>query len=256
MRHGPISTVGALVLTLAAAAGCNSATPPAEDAAVSDEAAARADREAELERERDVAVAELNERVAKLEREFAEETADRPRGTSGTSARNLREEISEDVANAREAVDDLRSTTVDNWWARHEQALQEATDDVEEDVRRLAGRAYRPAAADRAPERTTAEAPSDRGDTAPFTSRRDQFVTQLRARVDGMKEALGRVTARGARETELEDTRARVDKLADDLDRLTSASPDDWWDITRRRVSEYLDRVESSVARLGDVKNR
>ena len=38
------------------------------------------------------------------------------------------------------------------------------------------------------------------------------------------------------------------------LDRLASASADDWWDVTRTRVTEYVDRVEDSVERLDDNK--
>ena len=45
-----------------------------------------------------------------------------------------------------------------------------------------------------------------------------------------MQQALDRVKARGPQETEIEDTRARVKKLGDDVDRLRSASADDWWD--------------------------
>jgi hypothetical protein len=46
--------------------------------------------------------------------------------------------------------------------------------------------------------------------------------------------------------------RARVNKLGDDLDRLGSASPDDWWDVSKKRVTEYVDRIEGSIKRLDD----
>ena len=51
-----------------------------------------------------------------------------------------------------------------------------------------------------------------------------------------------------------DDVRARVNKLGDDLDRLGRASADDWWDVTKARVTEYVDRVEQSVGRLDDNK--
>ena len=70
-----------------------------------------------------------------------------------------------------------------------------------------------------------------------------------------MERALDSVKARGAQETELEDARARVKKLEDDVDRLRSASADDWWDVSKVRVTEYLDRVEASVNRLDDDKS-
>ena len=88
--------------------------------------------------------------------------------------------------------------------------------------------------------------------TAPFTSRRDELVASLRARADAMDEALKNVKARGAADTELDDTRARVKKLRDDLDGLRSADADDWWDISKARVTDYVDRVEASVKRLDD----
>ena len=52
----------------------------------------------------------------------------------------------------------------------------------------------------------------------------------------------------------MEDTRARVNKLKDDVDRLRNASADDWWEISAKRVSEYIDRVEDSIRRLDDNK--
>ena len=70
-----------------------------------------------------------------------------------------------------------------------------------------------------------------------------------------MERALDDVKVRGTQETEVEDVRARVKKLGDDVDRLRSASADDWWDVTKARVSEYVDRVEQSVKRLDDNKS-
>ena len=69
-----------------------------------------------------------------------------------------------------------------------------------------------------------------------------------------MNKALDDVKASGARKTELNDLHARVNKLGDDIDRLKSASAEDWWDISKTRVSEYIDRMEKSVARLDDNK--
>ena len=65
-----------------------------------------------------------------------------------------------------------------------------------------------------------------------------------------MEEQLKNVRARGAPETELEDTRARVNKLKEDVERLRNASADEWRDITSKRVSEYIDRLERSFRRL------
>ena len=65
-----------------------------------------------------------------------------------------------------------------------------------------------------------------------------------------MEERLKDVKADGPQETELEDTRARIDKLQDDLDRLRNVSPEEWWDVSTARVREYIDRVERSIGRL------
>jgi hypothetical protein len=208
---------------------------------------ARADRAAELQREREQEIARLNERVAKVDREYVEANEKLATGRRKASA-GLREEVNEDVANVKEAVSALRTTTPENWWERHEKALDRTADDIEADVRRLAGKV--PPAAK--PAGTT----GDNVSSAPFESRRDTFVADLRARVEGMEQALDRVkTRRGTHETEVEDTRARVKKLREDVDRLRSASPEDWWDLTKERVTEYLDRVEKSVKRLDDNKS-
>jgi hypothetical protein len=44
--------------------------------------------------------------------------------------------------------------------------------------------------------------------------------------------------------------------MAEDLDKLATASADDWWDVSKDRVEAYLDRVEASVKRLDDHKPR
>jgi hypothetical protein len=157
----------------------------------------------------------------------------------------LKAEVKEDVKNVRDAVADLQTTTPENWWERHEKVMERTAGEIEEDVRRFA-KGLASSAAAREPE-TPANA-------APFESRRDRFVARLAARVDAMEGALKDVRARDAQKTELEDTRGRVNKLKDDVDRLRKASADDWWDISVKRVSEYIDRVEDSIRRLDDNK--
>jgi hypothetical protein len=243
MRYGRARWIAALGLAIAAAGAC---TRDAENTATTADTTATPDRTAELQAERDRDILGLNDRVAEIERDYQRQTADRPRGTAGATP-GLREEVQEDVKNVRQAVDDLKTTTTDNWWQRHEQAIGRTADDVEADVRRLSGARALPA-----PRTETTAQPGEVASSAPFTSRRDRFVKELRARIESWDKALEGVTARGARETELEDVRARVRKMDDDLDRLEKANPDDWWDITRARVGEYIDRVEKSIARLDD----
>jgi hypothetical protein len=239
MHYRHAAVMGTLAVVLVAGA-CNRDAAESPNSATVD-----AERAAELQRQRDEEISRLDQRVTDAEREYAEKTQKVVAG-SRTATAALREELKEDVANVRQAVNDLRSTTPDNWWDRHESAMKRTADDIQADVTRLAGGTTPRRPVDAAG--TTGEGVS----TAPFTSRRDEFVTTLRTRVDGMKEALDQVKADGTRETELDDTRARVAKLADDVDRLGSASADDWWDVTKARVTEYVDRVEASIDRLDD----
>src|SRR5687767_9650831 len=242
MQYRYVAIIGSLTVALSVGACKRDAAESRDEGAA---VARDADRAADLQRQRDEEISRLDQRIADVEREYAEAREQVVTG-SRTATAGLREELKEDVTNVRQAVNDLRSTTPDNWWDRHEAAMRRTADDIEADVSRLAGAALpkRPAEA----AATTGEGVS----TAPFTSRRDQFVAALRARVDAMEDALEKVKADGPRETELADTRARVRKLADDLDRLRSADADDWWDVTKARVTEYVDRVEDSVERLDD----
>jgi archaellum component FlaC len=246
MHNGKVTIIAALALSLVSGA-CNRGASESRDATLGEEKATNADRVAELQRERNEDIARLNERVTKIEREYFEANQKLESG-SRTATAGLREELKEDVANIKKAASALGSTTPGNWWGRHEAAMRETADDIQADVTRLAGKvtSAEPAA--------TSHATGETVSTEPFTSRRDKFVADLRARVDGMSKALDQVTAKGAQKTELEDVRARVKKLGDDVDRLRTASADDWWDVTKARVTEYVDRVEQSVKRLDDNK--
>ena len=149
------------------------------------------------------------------------------------------------MKNAQAAVADLKTTTEENWWERHERALERSVSDVQADVQRLTKQKT-------IPEPTEKAVPV--GTVAGFAGRRDVFVSRLRARVDAMEEQLDRMKAKGALETELEDTRARIDKLQEDLDKLRNVSPDDWWDVSSERVAQYIERVHASIKRLDDNK--
>jgi|SRR5688572_21719040 hypothetical protein len=235
--------IGAVVFSTAVASGaCNrDATPTTTTSSATTE------QTTDLQRERTETVADLNDRVAKVESEYVEKEGEVKSGAR-TATPGLREELREDVNNVKRAIADLDTTTAENWWDRHETAMKRTADDIEADVRRLAGSTVLQQKTEEVG--TRGEDPA----AAPFESRRDAFVVDLRTRVDAMKAALDKVKTRGAQETELDDTRARIAKLEDDLDRLKSASADDWWDVSRKRVTEYVDRLESSVDRLDDNK--
>ncbi len=218
--------------TAAPETGTSPAADPAADAA------------AESRRHMDEQTAALDKRAEDLQRQFAEmETKVADRGRTPTAA--LHAEVKEDVDGVRQAIANLKTTSPENWWQRHEEAMERTADDIAADVRRLA----RNAAAD-AP--AAAASPAD----AVFESRRDTFVARLATRADAMEEALKNVKASGAVETEVNDTRARIDKLQDDLQRLRGVGAADWWDVSAARVTEYVDRVEESVRRLDDDRPR
>ena len=246
MSYAKVIAITVVVSTLMGAA-CNRPEPARESAsdASAREASAREDtKTAELQRKRNDDIAQMEKRVADLERRWTEMES-KIAASSATPTAALRAEVKEDVKNVREAVDGLKATTPENWWERHEGAMERTTEDIDADVRRLAGGKAAPA--------TTSE-PTTPANAAPFESRRDQFVARLTARVEAMQEQLKNVRARNARETEVEDTRARVNELKDDVERLGKASADDWWDISSKRVSEYIDRLEDSIRRLDDNK--
>jgi chromosome segregation ATPase len=243
MHYTKLMIVGIVAPALVAGA-CNR-RGESRDSVVDDRAASTADAATKAQQQRDEDISRLDKRVAEIEREYTDANQkvaeDRKTPTPG-----LKEEVKEDVNNVKQAVDDLRSTTPDNWWARHEAALKRTADDIDADVSRLAGNVKETPAAH------TKTADGEQVSTGPFESARDTFVTDMRTRVDAMKRALDNVKADGPKKTEVEDVRARVNKLSDDLDRLKSAKADDWWDVTRTRVAEYVDRVEGSVKRLDD----
>jgi hypothetical protein len=224
-------------------AGCNRPAQETRDEA-KETAASVVDATADAQRQREADVSSLTTRVAEIERDFAAKSEQLTAGKR-TATGGLRDEVQEDVTNVKEAVANLTTTTADNWWEREEAAVRRAIEDVGSDVKRVAGRVAEPNAV-----------ATDTAATAPFTSRRDTFITEMKGRVNTFGRALENVKASGPRETEVNDIKARVDKLVGDLDRLATASADDWWNVTRDRVEDYIDRVETSVKRLDDNKPR
>lgn len=237
MSQAPVLTILGLAAALSSPA-CNRPQQAEERPA-----AANADDITVRERSNDTA--ELETRVAELERKWTEMQT-KVKEESRTPTPALRDEVREDVTNLKDAVAGLKTTTAENWWERHERATERTLDDVEADVQRFAKRnvATEPAAK-----------PEPVGTTAGFEERRNAWIASARARVDGMEDRLEDVKADGARDTELQDTRARIDKLQDDLDRLRSVSADEWWDVSAARVREYIDRVERSIGRLDNDKS-
>ena len=244
-----IIAVGAVTLTLSLGACSREPRVEQRDRAA---AAGDVDRSTALQQQRDRDLSKLDERVAALERDYQEKRASTPSGTSGKKTTStLRDEVKSDVDDVKEAVSKLRTTTAENWWERHESALETAIQEVEKDVRRFTGKPAPPAPPK---ELRTTDASGQPVSTAPFTSRRDKFVADMRARLDAMSKSLDAAKSTGPRKTERDDLHARVEKMSDDIKRLGSASAEDWWDLSKARVEDYIDRVERSVARLDDNK--
>ncbi len=222
------------IVTLAAALAVSACTrtEPARETVEEDPAVA------ERQEQQDEAM-RLEMRLAELEREWKEMEAQLAKETAGPTA-ELKAEVKEDLSQVRGAVADLRTTTAANWWERHEKVMERNLADVEQDVKRFARRWTDP--------KPQAEVGTT-GATG-WEARRDQLVNRIEARIDAMEEALKDVDLRGAQETEVEDTRARVRKMREDADRMRNASEDDWWEISRDRVTEYIERVEQSIERL------
>ena len=235
MRYAYIHTA-MLLATVVSVGACNRQEPVRETTNES---------VAESVQERNKDAAELEKRVVDVELKWSEMQS-RVQEKNRTPTAALRDEVKEDVAAVREAVENLKTTTTENWWERHEEATERTIDDIAADVRRFA-----PAAATSSRDNVRADPV---GTTASFDQRRADFVARERARIDAFEDQLRNVKADGPRQTELEDTRARIDKLQDDLDRLRTVEAKDWWDVSEKRVSEYIDRLERSIARLDDDK--
>ena len=124
--------------------------------------------------------------------------------------------------------------------------MRRTADDIEADVARLAGKVT-----PKQPEKT-ADAEGEKVSTEPFNVTARCVRRDMRARIDAMEQALDKVNASGPRKQKSKTCAHAMNKLGDDIDRLNSASPDDWWDVTKARVTEYVDRIEGSVNRLDD----
>ena len=185
MLFAKLTGVAAAALLAVSCGGPEPAGEPAREPSAAESAAA------EVQRMRDEDSARLEKRAADLEKRWTEMEG-KIKGQSGSPTAGLRAEVQEDIQSVRGAVADLKTTTPENWWERHERAIERSAADIEDDVRRFA-KAAKPGAAQAEPTAST----------GPFESRRDQFVSRMRARAEAMEEQLKGVRARAAVETEL-----------------------------------------------------
>ncbi len=188
MRNTHFAIAGALVLAMTVT-GCGRSTARDErtTTAAADEATRAAEREAELRRVHDEEIGRMDARVAALDRDYQQKiakTAATPRGTAGAASARVRTELTEDVANVKKAVADLRTTTPENWWDRHEQAMKRTADDVEADVKHVTGLRSLPVAAH---DKDAAAAKAERQRSAVHVAAR--YVCRRPARQGGLHAA-------------------------------------------------------------------
>jgi hypothetical protein len=84
-----------------------------------------------------------------------------------------------------------------------------------------------------------------------WEARRDRLVGRLEERIDAMEMALEDALS-GQDKEQVDDTRARVEQMKRDADRLRTVSEDDWWEVTKERVSDALERMAAEMRRLKD----
>jgi len=233
MRYAQLATIVTFTAALLASA-CNRPQPTDETAREERQDTAAADRQRQQDE-----TARLEQRAAELERDWDQKKT----GTTGQARSTTAEwetEIRQELAEIRQALGNLRTTTPQNWWDRTEREFEQAANEVEQDVKRFARRWTEP--------RTDAEVGTTGTDTS-WDARRDRFVARMRARIEAMENALRDVDNNRAREGEVDDTRARVHQLRDDVDRLDRADENDWWEVTRTRVEAWMDRLEARMNR-------
>jgi hypothetical protein len=243
MRYWYLTSVATLSAVLWLA-GCNRQQTTAD--ANRDGDANRA-ATTDAQKSRDADIDRLEKRLDDIDRKWADKEK-KLEQERAAATKAMRAEVKEDLNSAHQAVENLKTTTPENWWEREERVLEQTTAELERDVKRFTSHRIPPA-------ETNAPVKNTEHDTA-FQARRDQFINALQPRVDAMKKDLGKISTKGTEQTERNDTLARVKKLDSDLAELRKASPDDWWKISRDRVSDYIDRLEKSIGRLDDNKSR
>jgi DNA repair exonuclease SbcCD ATPase subunit len=216
------------------AGACNRG--PTEESAMPDTAADAREEHREQ-------AAEIEQRMTELEREWNEVQSTVTAGTQETAA-EARAEIQEELADARQALGNLQTTTAANWWERTEREIEQEMEELEGDVRRFARDWDAPEPAGEVGTAGSAE--------TTWEGRRDRLVSRMEARLESMERALENATADGEEADELEETRARVREMRDETGQLRDAAEDDWWDITRARVNNAIDRIDRSIERFGD----
>ena len=223
----------ALVAMSVAATACNRPNQDVDDARSTAEPAAdtRAQDADELDR-----------RLAELERKW-EDVKTRVSNEAAAATATARARIEDDLMMAREALGELRTTTADNWLERQERQLERMAERVEQEVRTFA-RNWTPS--------PDTDEVGTSGDQTDWAQRRDALVARMEQRIREMEQALADIGPGDGNEADVEDTRARVEHMKEDTERLRRASEAEWWDVTKARLSAYLDRLDAAIDRLAE----
>jgi hypothetical protein len=236
MRSANLATIAIFAAALTASA----CTRPAQEEAR--EEAAEADREVDQIQQRRVEeTARLEQRVNELERKW-DASQVKLEGRTDAAATRARAELREELAEAKRELEEVKTVDASNWWDRHEREWERRAADTEADVKRHAPR-WNPEAVE---DKTAATV----GDSDTWAARRDRLVNATQRRIDAMEQALRNIDGPDVDKEEVEETRARVRTMREENERLRQATEDDWWDVTRDRVTRTVDRIEDRIDRL------
>jgi Skp family chaperone for outer membrane proteins len=208
----------------------------------------------------------MEQRVAQLEQRLADMKAQ-----GGTAAVNQDriESLQSDVQALRQEINDLRNTRADNWWPTTERSMERSRQHIEEDMTRW-GQA---GTADRArtmPRETPRETPRDTTDMTrstpvgegthganDFTAQRERFAARMEADIKALERDLDRYAtrARGTARDGVEDVRAQLNDLRQQVSELRNVDEGSWWDATQRRLDRTAERIERSIENLGRNNN-
>lgn len=227
--------IGALVAVTSATAACNRPNEEAADARGSAPEVDTKDRD----------TAHLQRRLDDLERKWRDVT-NRVSSEADAATSSARAAIEEDLKAARQAIAELRTTTVDNWWERQERQLEQAAQHVERDVRTLA-RNWTPSG--------DGQEVGTSGDGSDWARRRDVLVARMEKRVHEMENALANLDPRNPDGPAVDTTRERIEQMKEDTDRLRRSSEHDWWTVTKERLDAQLDRLDAAIDRLAQGRS-
>jgi uncharacterized protein HemX len=229
MRSAKLMVCVAIVAAIGASA-CNRAAEEAREEGT--------EVNQEVRQQQDEA-ARLEQRAEELERDW-DAAQERLAKRTDAATTEAKAEIQEAIADVKNEVAELKTTNVENWWNRTEQDMEAMAGEVEQDVKRFARR-WTP---------NVDKEVGTAGDADTWAARRDRLVSRMQARIDSMEQAIRDFDGPDADKEDVEETRARIRDMREENDRLRAADEDDWWDVTRERVNNFIDRIDARIDRL------